>query len=166
MNRFIQQSCLHGPSCHPFRDLARSSGLPPIIGRWIRRYLFAPSRKKRLLPFHLSFPYGFAVVSGLKRSHESITNYDVIGRVFVYPDAACSATADIGPRTSSHSSRASELIASAQGGVPFRDARDGAANDCHAKAEDAVWYERYFQEPGVAEAEYDRNVRTVFASAR
>ena len=55
VNSLFEQPRLHGSSCHPFRDLARSSGLPAIIGRWMRRYLFAPSRKKRLLPFHLSF---------------------------------------------------------------------------------------------------------------
>jgi hypothetical protein len=30
----------------------------------------------------------------------------------------------------------------------------------------AVWYQLYFQEPGVAEAEFDRNVRTAFRSGR
>ncbi|HEX4614551.1 MAG TPA: hypothetical protein VH230_01430 [Stellaceae bacterium] len=30
----------------------------------------------------------------------------------------------------------------------------------------AVWYQLYFQEPGVAEAEFDRNVRTAFCSGR
>jgi hypothetical protein len=34
------------------------------------------------------------------------------------------------------------------------------------KSDDAVWYQLYFQEPGVAEAEYDRNVRTVFRIGR
>jgi pimeloyl-ACP methyl ester carboxylesterase len=27
---------------------------------------------------------------------------------------------------------------------------------------EAIWYQLYFQEPGVAEAEYDRNVRVIF----
>ena len=30
------------------------------------------------------------------------------------------------------------------------------------QTEDAIFYQLYFQEPGVAEAEYDRNVRTFF----
>jgi pimeloyl-ACP methyl ester carboxylesterase len=34
------------------------------------------------------------------------------------------------------------------------------------QTDDAVWYQLYFQEPGVAEAEYDRNVRTVFRVGR
>ena len=32
--------------------------------------------------------------------------------------------------------------------------------------DDAVWYQLYFQEPGVAEAEYEGNVRTVFRIGR
>ena len=52
VNGLFEQPRLHGPSCHPFRDLARSSGLPPIIGRGMLRYLSAPSPNQRLLPFH------------------------------------------------------------------------------------------------------------------
>ena len=32
------------------------------------------------------------------------------------------------------------------------------------RTDDAIWYQLYFQEPGVAEAEYDRNPRAVFRS--
>ena len=34
------------------------------------------------------------------------------------------------------------------------------------RTDDAVWYQLYFQEPGVAEAEYDKNVRTAFRIGR
>jgi len=34
------------------------------------------------------------------------------------------------------------------------------------RTDDAVWYQLYFQEPGVAEAELDRNVRTSFRIGR
>jgi pimeloyl-ACP methyl ester carboxylesterase len=34
------------------------------------------------------------------------------------------------------------------------------------QTDDAVWYQLYFQEPGVAEAEYDNNVRTAFRIGR
>src|SRR5947209_8781978 len=34
------------------------------------------------------------------------------------------------------------------------------------QTEGAIWYQLYFQERGVAEAEYDRNVRAVFHAGR
>jgi pimeloyl-ACP methyl ester carboxylesterase len=34
------------------------------------------------------------------------------------------------------------------------------------QTDDAVWYQLYFQEPGLAEAEYDKNVRRVFRGGR
>src|SRR5208282_4883211 len=34
------------------------------------------------------------------------------------------------------------------------------------QTDDAIWYQLYFQEPGVAEAEYDRNVRAVFHAGK
>jgi hypothetical protein len=34
------------------------------------------------------------------------------------------------------------------------------------QTDEAIWYQLYFQEPGVAEAEYDRNVRPVFHAGR
>lgn len=52
----IKPPRLHGPGCRRFRHPPGSSSLPPIIGRWVRWYLFGPSRKKRFLPFHLIFP--------------------------------------------------------------------------------------------------------------
>src|SRR5215467_13584580 len=52
VNGLFEQPRLHGPSCHPFRNMARSSGLPPVIGRGMRRYLSTPSANQRLLPFH------------------------------------------------------------------------------------------------------------------
>src|SRR5216683_2437331 len=53
-----------------------------------------------------------------------------------------------------------QLAALAEAGfhVVAPDMRGYGQND------DAVWYQLYFQEPGVAEAEYDRNVRAVFRS--
>ncbi len=45
-------------------------------------------------------------------------------------------------------------------------ARCGAADQCHAADRRGIWYQLYFQEPGVAEAEYDRNVRPVFHAGR
>ena len=65
MTRVIESPRLHGLGCRPFRDPSGPSGLPLIIGRWVRRYLSAPSHKKRLLPFHLTLPCGPAVVSSL-----------------------------------------------------------------------------------------------------
>jgi hypothetical protein len=54
MSSLVEHSCLHGAGCYPFRDLASSGGLPPIIGRRVRRYRAAPGPKKRLLPFNLT----------------------------------------------------------------------------------------------------------------
>ena len=55
--------------------------------------------------------------------------------------------------------------------VPFRYPQSRARGtprptEVMPQTEDAVWYQLYFQEPGVAEAEYDRNVRTVFRIGR
>jgi hypothetical protein len=58
VNSLIEKPCLHGPGCHPFRGLSGLSGFPSIIGCRLRRYFSAPSRKKRLLPFHFGLPYG------------------------------------------------------------------------------------------------------------
>ena len=58
----IEQPCLHGPGCRPFRDPPGSSSLRPIMGRWVLWDLFGPSRKKRFLPFHLVSFYGSAVI--------------------------------------------------------------------------------------------------------
>jgi hypothetical protein len=52
----IEQSRLHGPSCHPDRDLPGSRRLPPIISRWVQWYLSTPSYKERLLPFRFAMP--------------------------------------------------------------------------------------------------------------
>jgi hypothetical protein len=67
-NGVIEQPCLHSPGCRSFRDPPGSTGLPPVIGRGVRRHLSAPSHKQRLLPFHLGLPCGSAVVSGLGRT--------------------------------------------------------------------------------------------------
>ena len=48
--------------------------------------------------------------------------------------------------------------------VPFRPRGPVRPTTVMPQTDDAVWYQLYFQEPGVAEAEYDRNVRTVFRS--
>jgi hypothetical protein len=32
VNSLIEKQCLHGPGCHPFRDLSGLSGFPSIIG--------------------------------------------------------------------------------------------------------------------------------------
>jgi len=46
--------------------------------------------------------------------------------------------------------------------VPFRPRGPVRPTTAMPQTEDAVWYQLYFQEPGVAEAEYDRNVDAVF----
>ena len=51
----VEQPCLLGLGCGPFRDPPGSSCLPPIIGRGVRRYLPAPSRKKVCLVFGLTW---------------------------------------------------------------------------------------------------------------
>jgi pimeloyl-ACP methyl ester carboxylesterase len=50
--------------------------------------------------------------------------------------------------------------------VPFRTREKVRPTTVMPQTEDAVWYQLYFQEPGVAEAEYDQNVRTVFRVGR
>jgi pimeloyl-ACP methyl ester carboxylesterase len=48
--------------------------------------------------------------------------------------------------------------------VPFRARAPVRPTSVMPQTEDAVWYQLYFQEPGVAEAEYDANPRAVFRS--
>jgi pimeloyl-ACP methyl ester carboxylesterase len=48
--------------------------------------------------------------------------------------------------------------------VPFRPRGPVRPTTVMPQTEDAVFYQLYFQKPGVAEAEYDRNVRAVFRS--
>jgi pimeloyl-ACP methyl ester carboxylesterase len=50
--------------------------------------------------------------------------------------------------------------------VPFRARGSARPTTVMPQTEDAIWYQLYFQEPGVAEAEYDRNARVVFRSGR
>jgi pimeloyl-ACP methyl ester carboxylesterase len=50
--------------------------------------------------------------------------------------------------------------------VPFRARGTVRPTTVMPQTEEAVWYQLYFQEPGVAEAEYDKNVRTVFRVGR
>ena len=50
--------------------------------------------------------------------------------------------------------------------VPFRAREKARPTTVMPQTEDAVWYQLYFQEPGVAEAEYDNNVRTAFRVGR
>ena len=49
---------------------------------------------------------------------------------------------------------------------PFRERGTVRPTTVMPQTADTVWYQLYFQEPGVAEAEYDRNVRTVFRVGR
>ena len=51
----VEQPCLHGFGRGSFCDPPGSSCLPPIIGRGVRRYLPAPSRKKVCLVFGLTW---------------------------------------------------------------------------------------------------------------
>jgi len=46
--------------------------------------------------------------------------------------------------------------------VPFRPRGTVRPTSVMPRTDDAVWYQLYFQEPGVAEAEFDRKVRTSF----
>jgi pimeloyl-ACP methyl ester carboxylesterase len=46
--------------------------------------------------------------------------------------------------------------------VPFRARGPVRPTTVMPQTEDAIFYQLYFQEPGVAEAEYDRHVRSVF----
>jgi pimeloyl-ACP methyl ester carboxylesterase len=48
--------------------------------------------------------------------------------------------------------------------VPFRPRGTARPTTVMPQTEDAVWYQLYFQEPGVAEAEYDPNARAVCRS--
>jgi pimeloyl-ACP methyl ester carboxylesterase len=50
--------------------------------------------------------------------------------------------------------------------VPFMARGKVLPTTVMPRTEDAVWYQLFFQEPGLAEAEYDSNVRTVFRTAR
>ena len=50
--------------------------------------------------------------------------------------------------------------------VPFRARGAARPTSVMPRTDDAVWYQLYFQEPGVAEAEYDSNVRTSFRVGR
>jgi len=46
--------------------------------------------------------------------------------------------------------------------VPFRARGSARPTTLMPQTDAAIWYQLYFQEPGVAEAEYDRNARVVF----
>jgi len=48
--------------------------------------------------------------------------------------------------------------------VPFRPRGTGRPTTLMPQTDDTVWYQLYFQEPGVAEAEYDANARAVVRS--
>jgi pimeloyl-ACP methyl ester carboxylesterase len=50
--------------------------------------------------------------------------------------------------------------------VPFRARGPVPPTSVMPRTDDAVWYQLYFQEPGVGEAELDRNVRTSFRIGR
>jgi pimeloyl-ACP methyl ester carboxylesterase len=50
--------------------------------------------------------------------------------------------------------------------VPFRARGTVRPTSVMPKTDDAVWYQLYFQEPGIAEAEFDGNVRTAFRIGR
>lgn len=50
--------------------------------------------------------------------------------------------------------------------VPFWPRGTVRPTSMMPQTNDAVWYQLYFQEPGVAEAEYDNNVRIVFRTGR
>jgi pimeloyl-ACP methyl ester carboxylesterase len=50
--------------------------------------------------------------------------------------------------------------------VPFRARESVPPTTVMPRTDDAVWYQLHFQEPGVAEAEYARNVRTTFRIGR
>jgi pimeloyl-ACP methyl ester carboxylesterase len=50
--------------------------------------------------------------------------------------------------------------------VPFRARGSARPTTVMPQTEDAIWYQLYFQTPGVAEAEYDHNVRTSFRIGR
>jgi pimeloyl-ACP methyl ester carboxylesterase len=50
--------------------------------------------------------------------------------------------------------------------APFRAHGTVRPTSVMPKTDDAVWYQLYFQEPGIAEAEFDRDVRTAFRIGR
>ena len=50
--------------------------------------------------------------------------------------------------------------------VPFRARTTARPTSAMPRTDDTVWYQLYFQEPGVADAEFDRNVRTQFRIRR
>ena len=50
--------------------------------------------------------------------------------------------------------------------VPFRARERVRPTTVMPQTDDAVWYQLYFQEPGVAEAVYDHNARAVFRISR
>jgi pimeloyl-ACP methyl ester carboxylesterase len=50
--------------------------------------------------------------------------------------------------------------------VPFRARGPVRPTTVMPRTDDAIWYQLYFQEPGIAEAEFDRNVRTSFRIGR
>jgi len=50
--------------------------------------------------------------------------------------------------------------------VPFRARGSARPTTVMPQTEDAIWYQLYFQAPGVAEAEYDHNVRAVFHAGK
>jgi len=50
--------------------------------------------------------------------------------------------------------------------VPFRARGSARPTSVMPRTDDAMWYQLYFQAPGVAEAEYDHNVRTSFRIGR
>jgi len=50
--------------------------------------------------------------------------------------------------------------------VPYRARGAVRPTSVMPQTDEAIWYQLYFQEPGVAEAEYDRNVRPVFHAGR
>ncbi len=50
--------------------------------------------------------------------------------------------------------------------VPFLARGSARPTTVMPQTDDAIWYQLYFQEPGVAEAEYDRNTRAVFHAGK
>ena len=50
--------------------------------------------------------------------------------------------------------------------VPFRARGPAQPTTVMPQTADTIWYQLYFQEPGVAEAEYDRNARAVFHAGK
>jgi pimeloyl-ACP methyl ester carboxylesterase len=50
--------------------------------------------------------------------------------------------------------------------VPYRARGLARPTTVMPQTDDAIWYQLYFQEPGVAEAEYARNVRAIFHTGK